>query len=256
MRIKLEFCKRRPALFRRSLVLFIFLCLSFGQAFAMQYWGEGLFCDFGFSSKKSVPDSVPLEASLGIRKMFTRSGIFAAVCVDNFAMDSSMCLSAFPLSRERFRLGVSYLAHLSTSFPADDSPNLLVWDNSFKVSALFKSKNAVNPFRTVIELGINVKNTKQKLTNNTLRLEEAFPVLSVQFAKCFGQRHEVLFRLATFDALYFRGFLNTWWQLGYAYDISSKFTTGALLEVMYADQTTLSGMISGFQGKLFLAYKL
>ena len=74
-------------------------------------------------------------------------------------------------------------------------------------------------------------------------------------SKRFLSKHEILFRLSTFDPLYFRGFLNSWWQIGYAYDICDKITSGILLDVMYADQFTLSGMISGFQGKLFVVYK-
>lgn len=65
-----------------------------------------------------------------------------------------------------------------------------------------------------------------------------------------------MFRFATFDPLYFRGFLNTWWQLGYSFDITSRISSGILLDIMYADQVTLSGTISGLQGKVFVVYRL
>ena len=65
-----------------------------------------------------------------------------------------------------------------------------------------------------------------------------------------------MFRLGTFDYLYFKGWLNTWWQLGYSYDFPKNFTFGTIIELLYADQFTLSGALNGYQCKLFLVYKI
>ena len=65
-----------------------------------------------------------------------------------------------------------------------------------------------------------------------------------------------MFRLGTFDNLYFKGWLNLWWQFGYSYDFPKNLTLGTLLEFLYADQVTLSGALNGYQCKLFLVYKI
>ncbi len=236
-------------------IMFLLFAINTSSLFSLQYWGEGVFADFGFSSKESVPTGVPLEGTLGVREGNPKAGFFAAVCADKFGVDSSIGVKVQPIIESVFTLSLGYLTHVSRSFVTDTNPDLFVWNNMFIVSTVFTGKNKENPFKIKFSLGLNLKQTNQRLGNGTLRLDEAFPVSEILLTKRFLDRHEVFFRLASFDLLYFRGFLNTWWQLGYSCDVASKFVVGTLLEVMYADQATLSGTMSGFQGKVFVAYK-
>ena len=89
-----------------------------------------------------------------------------------------------------------------------------------------------------------------------MTLQETSVSLDLQFTKRFLNRHEIMFRWATFDPLNFRDFINLWWQLGYSFDISKDFTLGGIAEVVYTDQVFLSGAMSGIQAKVFGAYKL
>ncbi|MBQ7882356.1 MAG: hypothetical protein IJ312_06555 [Treponema sp.] len=246
---------KKAMAFRHCFFVVFFLFFTFIPMFPMQYWGEGVFFDFGFSSKESVPKPIPLEGTIGLRKSFSYTDLFTAFCIDNFAFDACANGSFCPIRKNIFSFHVQYLTHISKSFGIEDFPNLFVWDNLFAISTKFISKDKENPFETVIDLGINIKRSRQKLSEDILVLTEVFPIIKLQFSKRFLSKHEILFRLSTFDPLYFRGFLNSWWQIGYAYDICDKITSGILLDVMYVDQFTLSGMISGFQGKLFVVYK-
>ena len=59
---------------KKNLITFLLALMIFSNISAAQYWGEGIFADFGFSSKNFVPKPVPLECSIGYRKEFKDFG--------------------------------------------------------------------------------------------------------------------------------------------------------------------------------------
>lgn len=247
-------------LYRYISISFLLLLGSL-PVFSVQYWGDGVFADFGYSAKYSVVTPYPYEGGLGIRKTFDQISLFSGLWFDEFAVEGTVSYLAYPLKKgilktNRFRLGFGYLSHFSRSFPTESNPNILVWNNLFSITALLTGTNSENPFVFLSSIGINAKESFLYLSKSVVRFHEAYPTLEFRFTKRFLRRNEVMFRFATFDPLYFRGFLNTWWQLGYSFDITSRISSGILLDVMYADQITLSGTISGLQGKIFVVYRL
>lgn len=236
---------------------FLLLFAVMFPGFAIQYWGDGVFADFGYSSKFSVVTPYPYEGTIGIRKSFEDIILFSGICFDDFAVDGTLSYLAFPLKRSRFRLGLGYMTHFSRSHTTHKNPDMLVWDNLFFLTTLFTGREAQGEaFTFRISIGINAKDSFLYLPRNTVTFQEPFPTVEFQFTKRFLGRNEVMFRFATFDPLYFRGFLNTWWQFGYSFDITNRISSGVLLDIMYADQITLSGTISGIQGKIFVVYRL
>jgi hypothetical protein len=241
---------------KKNLITFLFALMIFSNISAAQYWGEGIFADLGFSSKNFVPKPVPLEGSICYRKEFKEINIFSGLCFDNFSFDFSASGAIKPLQYEKFQLSMGYLSHFSFSYKSEYLNELFINDNVFFISTKFLGKNIENPLSINLSLGVDLKTTVQKLTDNRLSFFEPFPIFEVQFIKEIKQKHEIMFRLGTFDYLYFKGWLNTWWQFGYSYDFPKNLTFGTIIELLYADQFTLSGALNGYQCKLFLVYKI
>ncbi len=249
----------------------LFLFLSVAPVRAVQYWGEGVFADFGLSATAALPTDTPYEGSLGIRKAFAGAAVgdgpgaadffgestfYAGLCVDDFGLEATVSVQALPLRREFFALGLVYLSHVSRSFVFDYNPDLVTWENLFLLSTHFTGRNRVNPFVITCRAGLGVSKSFLRLGGSRLTFEDVSPVLEFLFTKRFLGRHEIMFRSATYDLLRFRGFINLWWQLGYSFDLHRRLTLGAMADVVYTDQIFLSGALSGFQAKLFVVYKL
>ena len=241
---------------KKNLITFLLALMIFNNISAAQYWGEGIFADFGFSSKNFVPKPVPLECSIGYRKEFKEINIFSGLCFDNFSFDFSASGAIKPLQLQKFQLAMGYLSHFSFSYKSEYLNELFINDNVFFISTKFLGKNIENPLAINLSLGVDLKTTVQKLTDNRLSFFEPFPILEFQLIKEIKQKYEIIFRLGTFDYLYFKGWLNSWLQLGYSYDFPKNFTFGTIIELLYADQFTLSGALNGYQCKLFLVYKI
>lgn len=239
-------------------ILFVFLvtliCLS--SINAVQYWGEGLFADFGFSSKTFIPKPNPLEGTVGFRKELKEINIFSGICFDNFSFDFSASGAINLIQLEKVHLYFGYLSHFSFSYKSEYLDDLFINDNVFFINTKFLGKNIENPLTVYLSLGVDLKTTSQKLSSTRLAFFEPFPIFEVQLVKEIQDKHEIMFRFGTFDYLYFKGWLNTWWQMGYSYDFPKNITLGTLFEVSYADQITLSGALNGFQCKLFLVYRI
>lgn len=253
---------------RFSLVLLVLL-LFVAPVRAVQYWGEGIFADFGLSATASLPTDTPYEGSLGIRRTFAgaaagrgaadffgESTFYGGMCMDDFGLEATVSVQALPLRREFFALGLVYLTHLSRSFVFDVNPDLVTWENLFLLTTHFTGRNRVNPFVITCRAGIGISESFLRLGGSRLTFQEVSPVLEFLFTKRFLVRHEIMFRSATYDLLRFRDFVNLWWQLGYSYDLHRRLTLGVLADVVYTDQVFLSGALSGFQAKLFVVYKL
>jgi len=125
----------------------------------------------------------------------------------------------------------------------------------YKYELIELAEEEIEPFFTKIGLGINISNHWQKLSSRTLEMKRNYMLIEIQLKKSFAKKHEIMFRLATYDPLYFNTLLSTWWQLGYSYVLTKNTTMGTLVEVLYTDQFVLSGTINGVQGKLFVAYR-
>lgn len=240
---------------KKFLVVFLLILLFFSNIYAVQYWGEGVFADFGFSSKTFVPKSFPLEGTVGFRKEFKEISIFSGICFDNFSFDFSASGAIKPFQNDKFQLALGYLSHFSFSYKSEYLNELFINDNVFFVNTKFLGKNIENPLAIYLSLGVDLKTTSQKLSTTRLAFFEPFPIFEFQLVKEIKKKHELMFRLGTFDNLYFKGWLNTWWQLGYSFDFPKNLTFGSILELLYADQITLSGALNGYQCKLFLVYK-
>ncbi len=241
---------------KKNFIIFLLILLSFSNINAVQYWGEGLFADFGFSSKTFIPNPVPLEGSIGYRKEFKEINIFSGICFDDFSFDFSASGAVKPLQYERFQFAMGYLSHFSFSYKSEYLNELFINDNVFFINTKFFGKNINNPLVINLSLGVDLKTTSQKLSTTRIAFFEPFPIFEVQLVKQIKEKHEIMFRLGTFDNLYFKGWLNTWWQFGYSYDFPKNLTFGTLFELLYADQITLSGALNGYQCKLFLVYKI
>lgn len=239
-------------------ILFVFLLtlIYLSNIFAVQYWGEGVFADFGFSSKTFVPSSIPLEGSLGFRKEIKEINIYSGICFDNFSFDFSASGAIKLFQYNKFQFSLGYLSHFSFSYKSEYLDELFINDNVFFVDTKLLGKNIDNPLVINFSLGVDLKTTSQKLSTTRLAFFEPFPIFDFQLVKQIKSKHEIMFRFATFDYLYFKGWLNTWWQLGYSYNFPQNLTLGTLFEVLYADQITLSGALNGFQCKLFLVYRI
>ena len=238
---------------------FIFLVLFLGThfLFSVQYWGEGLFVDFGFSAKTTLPSNTPLEATLGFRKHVDKAAFEAFLCVDEFSFDGALSFQGIPLQVKFFSLGLQYLTHVSRSFVSDENPDLVTWMNCFLLTTSFDlGKDKANPLNLKVGLGVYAGESHLQLTDNKLILRDASVAFEFELIKRFFYRNEIMFRLATFDTLHFREFANLWWQLGYSYDLTKQFSLGGVVEVVYTDQIFLSGAISGIQAKLCAVYRL
>ena len=236
-------------------IFFSTLFLLISNLYSAQYWGDGVFVDIGFSSKNFVPKPVPLEGTIGFRREFNEIDIFSGFCFDNFSFDFSASGVINPIKLNRYKLGLGYLSHFSFSYKTEYLSELFINDNVFFISNTFCGKKIENPLKINLSIGVDLKTTVQKLTNNRLSFFEPFPIFEFQLVKSIKEKHEIMFRFATFDYLYFKGWLNTWWQFGYSYDFPKSFTFGTVIELLYADQITLSGALNGYQCKLFLVYK-
>lgn len=223
--------------------------------YSIHYWGEGLFFDFGYSSKFVAAETTPLQGIIGGNFQKNKFNFSGLVALDGYAFDTAFSLSFNPLSFKVFSFEAAYKTHLAQTIRTELNPNVTQWDNAFLCNFIFENKEKTNPLFTKIGLGINFSNLWQKLTANTLKFQNNYMLIEIQFIKPIAQKHEIMFRLATYDPLYFNTLLSTWWQFGYSYDITEKITTGTLLEVLYTDQFTLSGTVNGFQGKLFMVYR-
>lgn len=256
----LEKCKGfvSTSKFFKIFCVFFFLFLGFSlPAGAVQYWGDGVFADFGFSIKASSITTAPYEGTVGVRKTLDKAAFFAGFCVDNFGLVIAGSVRAMPLKLGFFSLGIKYYTNLSRSFLFEDNPDLVTWGNAMLVSTSFVlGKDKLNPLVIDFNTGLNVNKSFLRLTSNTLTLQEFSISLELQLAKRFLNRHEIMFRLATFDPLNFKDFVNLWWQVGYSFDINKNFSLGGLAEVVYTDQVFLSGAMSGIQAKVFGVYKL
>jgi hypothetical protein len=116
---------------KKNLIIFLLILLSFSNINAVQYWGEGLFADFGFSSKTFIPNPVPLEGSIGYRKEFKEINIFSGICFDDFSFDFSASGAVKPLQYERFQFAMGYLSHFSFSYKSEYLNELFINDNVF-----------------------------------------------------------------------------------------------------------------------------
>lgn len=243
---------------RNFYMLFVFIFLSLPLPVrAVQYWGDGIFADFGFSSKSSLPSKTPLEGSVGIRVNPDKSSLFMGTSIDDFGFNIAGSVEIIPLKVNFFSLGFQYLTNLTRSFVFEDKPDLITWGNVFLLTMSFafgKDKN--NPLIIEHNIGVNKHQSFLKLTNNRLELQEVSVSAELQLTKRFLNRHEIMFRLANFDTFLLQGIFNLWWQLGYSLGITKSFTLGLITEVMYTDQVLLSGAMSGIQAKVFGAYKL
>lgn len=259
-KMMMEQCEKfmLPSKFFRNTVFFFFFLLGFSlPAGAVQYWGDGVFADFGFSAKASSLSTAPYEGTVGIRTTFDNAALFAGFCVDNFGFVVAGSAQVLPLKIDFFSLGIKYYTNLSRSFLFEDNPDLVTWGNVMLVStSFFLGKDKLNPFVIDFNTGVNVNKSFLRLTSNTLTLQEFSLSLELQLRKRFLNRHEMMFRWATFDAFHFKDFVNLWWQLGYSFDINKDFSLGGLAEVVYTDQVFLSGAMSGIQAKVFGVYKL
>ncbi len=233
------------------------LFLGFHVVFSVQYWGEGFFADFGFSSKTTLPSNTPLETTLGFRKHVDKAAFEAFLCVDDFSFNGALAFQGIPLQVKFFSLGFQYLTHVSRSFVSDEIPDLVTWMNCFLLTTSFSlGKDKANPLNLRCGIGVYAGESHLQLTDNKLVLEDASVAFEFELIKRFFYRNEIMFRLASFDTLHFREFANLWWQLGYAYDLTEQFSLGGLVGVVYTDQIFLSGAISGIQAKICAVYRL
>lgn len=243
--------------FLKQFVVFCLLLWGTSFVFSVQYWGEGGFADFGFSSKSTLPPTVPLEGTIGFRRALDEAAFEGFLSVDEFSFNVAGSFQGIPLQVKFFSLGFQYLTHISRSFVFDDIPDLVTWMNCFLLTTSFSlGKNPANPLTVQCGFGVYVGNSYLQLTETKLALRDASVVFEFEVIKGFLHRHEILFRLATFDALHYREFANLWWQCGYSYDLTEDVTVGGLAEVLYTDQIFLSGAISGIQAKICVVYKL
>lgn len=243
--------------FLKQFVVFCLLLWGTSFVFSVQYWGDGVFADFGFSSKSTLPPNVPLEGTIGFRRALDEAAFEGFLSVDEFSFNVAGSFQGIPLQVKFFSLGFQYLTHISRSFVFDDIPDLVTWMNCFLLTTSFSlGKNPANPLTVQCGFGVYVGNSYLQLTETKLALQDASVVFEFEVIKGFLHRHEILFRLATFDALHYREFANLWWQVGYSFDINKNFSLGGLAEVVYTDQIFLSGAISGIQAKICVVYKL
>lgn len=246
----------RNGFFKKAFAsLVVFLGTSF--VFSVQYWGDGVFADFGFSVKSTLPTEVPYEGTLGIRKSVDRASFEGLFNVDDFSFNGALSYQGIPLKTKSISLGYRYLTHVSRSFVSEDNPDLVTWVNYFLLTTSFDLGNyKENPFRIGASFGVYVGKSYLQLTRNKFISQDASMTFEFKIMKRFLSRHEIMFRWASFDALHYREFVDFWWQLGYSYDLTNKLTLGVLAEVLYSDQVFLSGAISGYQAKLCAVYKL
>ena len=221
----------------------------------MQYWGEGLFFFFVYSSNFAAEDTIPLQCSLGGKFQDNKFGFSGILALDGYSFDAALNLSVIPLSFRIFSLELAYNNHIAKTILTEFNPKVIQLDNAFLCNFKFENKAKAEPFFTKIGLGINISNHWQKLSSRTLEMKKNYMLIEIQLKKSFAKKHEIMFRLATYDPLYFNTLLSTWWQLGYSYVLTKNTTMGTLVEVLYTDQFVLSGTINGFQGKLFVAYR-
>ena len=71
---------------KKILFVFFVTLICFSNINAVQYWGEGVFADFGFSSKTFVPKPLPLEGSIGFRKEFEEINFFQEFVLITFLL--------------------------------------------------------------------------------------------------------------------------------------------------------------------------
>ena len=249
-------CGRLTFLRTQSILLgLLFLLLPPCPSDAVQYWGDGVFADFGFSAKSTLPTDTPYEGSLGIRKILEEAAFYAGFCVDDFGLDVSASFLGEPLEARWYSLGLKYLTHLSRSFVTELNPDLVTWENLFLVTNTFVWGGR-NPLTILINAGLYVSRSFLQLSSGRLEFQESSLAIEFQLTKRFLDRHECMFRSATFDPLHFRGFINIWWQLGYSFDISGRISLGCAAEAVHTDQVFLSGTLSGVQGKIFVVCRL
>lgn len=237
-----------------SVLIFFSFSLPLG---AVNYWGDGIFADFGFSSKGSYPSSTPYEGILGIRKTMDKAVLFTGFCIDDFGFTVAASTQVIPLRINVFSLGAKYLTNFTRSFTHGDRPDLITWGNAFFITTSFtlgRDKN--NPFVIDMNVGLNGQYSFLKLSTSTLSLLDTSISIELQLTKRFLNRHEIMFRWTNFDTFLFEDYINFWWQLGYSFDITQDFALGGLAELVYTDQVILSGTISGIQAKIFGVYKL
>ncbi|MGL4985639.1 MAG: hypothetical protein ACRC5H_00690 [Treponemataceae bacterium] len=226
------------------------LILFSTRLFAVQYWNDGFFADFGYSS--GVGMKVPLEGTIGIRHSTEKFSYFGGIAFDGFATNITLSTLFEPLTIGVFSLGLKYSLHFGTSYTIP----FLELDNNFYLSAIFRGRNEKVPVKTTISFGFDAKTTSQKLSNTSIYLFEFFPAFEIEVQVRFFKKQEFMFRFATFDTMRYKVWLNMWWQLGYSYDITNNITIAALFQITYADQITISGTVDGFQGKVAFIYKL
>ncbi|MBO5731096.1 MAG: hypothetical protein J6R67_07860 [Treponema sp.] len=73
--------------FLKQFVVFCLLLWGTSFVFSVQYWGEGVFADFGFSSKSTLPPNVPLEGTIGFRRALDEATFEGFLSVDEFSFN-------------------------------------------------------------------------------------------------------------------------------------------------------------------------
>lgn len=71
----------------KQFVVFCLLLWGTSFVFSVQYWGEGVFADFGFSSKSTLPPNVPLEGTIGFRRALDEATFEGFLSVDEFSFN-------------------------------------------------------------------------------------------------------------------------------------------------------------------------
>ncbi len=236
---------------KKLLIFCAYVCIS-ANIFAVQYWGDGVFFDLGYSSGVGI--DVPIEANLGIRHTIEDASFLGAFAINGFSVDITASALYKPLQIKNFSLGLEYSLHSAKSY-LPDSPNLFELDNSLYITPSFTHKTNYVQFTTSLALGLSGKTTVQKLTTSTICLFECSPAFEFISQVRLYDTHEIFFRFASFDIMRYKVWLNTWWQLGYSYDVTKNITIASLFQAAYADQSTNSGTVDGFQGKVAVIYK-
>lgn len=233
-------------------IFFVFFIFTFSfNIFGAGYWGEGLSFSGGY--QKTTTIKTPVEGTFTFRKTLDEDFITdTGISINDSFFNAATSVLLSPYTSKRFDFSIKNTFHYTKLFKTRSS------ENDYLCLGLFslKSSNYENPLVFSLGYGFDYKRTKViSRRNNDINMQKLDHAFILDLRKRFKNVHEVYARLSSFDEYYYPEFCTPYYMLGYSFDVSKKFSVGAIGVVRYTDQFTLNGAMEGFQARLFASYK-
>lgn len=240
---------------------FVTLVVVASSLFALGSWHDGVSVSGGYRSGTAI--TVPVIASARVQKSIDGARFWATASSTSFSADVAASVLLTPFSFRQFSFSLENTLHAGSFYKYKGGEADFQWLGVLS----YAGNDSENPFSCAVGYGGIYKTTLIRAANGArgasvavsagsdIVLRDLLQSFYIDVRKRFAGKHELYFRLASFDETYFPVWASPSYTVGYSFDVTDKFTLGATGAVQYSDQFTLTGVIDGIQARIFVGYR-